>query len=832
MQEFQSNGIFSPTSCVLEEDETKGIFTCSEEEVLNITFEACDTMGTGEVLASTVMQYLQDMTAQSPERGRLLMLYNMLDPDRQGVAVNRDTFHAAMKRWIVECSQDCMLEEDCQNAETEKNRTHINGNELFAAESEKAFHEGTDGLDHETSDLMNRVADLQYANQKLSEQNSSLLRAVEMCEEANLQLTDEIVTLKSKLTRIRQLELQKVLKDEAEERVSEQNDRAAEAEKGAKEAKKTAAVSWWRAVKVEEEKVKAREEAARLKTRLLETEGRLLQAQRTIEEMESKVTVEEEKVKDREKAARLKKRLLETEERLLQAQRTIEEMGSKSTRLEQMLLESQQRTLTAETRARVAEDKMAATLNITEKKVKAVDQRLAELQEERIKGIQAGEQKVMQALIEADMFKMEVCQLNESSSNLLMKSAKEMEAMKESVSRAAELVSLTERRLAIAKERIDTAEKRIQVTKERAESAAIHLDSVEKGTATNEGKEDSWASFLNKPLLLHSPFFSTASGQHCDGHSTARLQTTLLDALTLELLRTRQQSTGYCFKPFPPYQHRETCVKCAREKRYAGEVNEENVERPKVSTSDESTQTDPEDNGRSQGSVTQHSAAPNTERKHKTGMLVLSFQSSEDKELQYLPQELSESLTKEPTPDLANPAPDLANPGPDLTSPTPDLDNSAPDLANPAPDLTNPAPDLASPAPDLTNPAPDLASSAPDLANPAPDLANPAPDLTNPAPDLASPAPDLTNPAPDLASSAPDLASPAPDLSNPAPDLANPAPDLASPVSRAPGPRYPPPFQTMPTLPEEEEEDEAAEEQESSPPSPVSVTLHLLVLRV
>ncbi|KAK1161700.1 hypothetical protein AOXY_G19322 [Acipenser oxyrinchus oxyrinchus] len=1158
MQEFQSNGICRPTSCVSEVDETKGIYACSEVQVLNITFEACDTMGTGEVLASTVMQYLQDMTAQSPERGRLLMLYNMLDPDRQGVAVNRDTFHAAMKRWIVECSQDCMLEEDCQNAETEKNRTHINGNELSAAETEKAFHEGTDGLNHETSDLINRVADLQYANQKLSEQNSSLLRAVEMCEEANLQLTDEIVTLKSKLTSsqqsvlnaksqaeeleeakratidcqeracrlqtscsklkreneslntkvqileemkenltqdkelaktriseltktkseileqlceaqsllaakdaeitekikfieelknsrlenhniiegmhlelnrlqensqqellrctaslqsptgqpgalpllkslqseieefqkqgsleevttpicgmlmtsskqkddfqtilqqiksqedssmfqtepeamanhmklqidafitscqgldvpddtahlviihkeelqkklrqimlnnihqldglftlkedwnkaleklervylqcqqqhlntkhhlanvIRELELQKVLKDKAEERVSEQDHRAAEAEKGAKEAKKTAAVSWWRAMKVEEEKVKAREEAARLKTRLLETEGRLLQAQRSIEEM-----------------------------------------GSKSTCLEQMLLESQQRTLTAETRARVAEGKMAATLNITENKVKAVDQRLAVLQEERIKGIQAGEQKAMQALMEADRFKIEVSQLNESSSNLLMKSAKEMEAMKESVSRAAELVSMTERRLAVAKERIDTAEKRIQVTIERAESAAIHLDSVEKGTTTNEatdvgssmalsnrsstyfktsdpekeekmpsicqappvingklsllreenseetgrrtgevqsnitkkkdcviqipreenqeniqiqGKEDSWASFLNKPLLLHSPFFSTTAGQHCDGHSTARLQTTLLDALTLELLRTRQQSASYCFKPLPPYQHRETCVKCACEKRYASKVNEENVERPKVLTSDESTQTEPEDNGRSQGSVTQHCAAPNTER------------SSEDKEWQYLPQELSESLTEQPAPDLATPAPDLATPAPDLATP-------APDLATPAPDLATPAPDLATPAPDLATPAPDLATPAPDLATPAPDLATPAPDLATPAPDLATPAPDLATPAPDLATPAPDFATPAPDFATPAPDLATPAPDLATPASRAPGPRYPPPFQTMPTLPEEEEEDEAAEEQESSPPSPQVVAV-------
>ncbi|MGH0191058.1 UNVERIFIED_CONTAM: hypothetical protein FKN15_056706 [Acipenser sinensis] len=166
--------VCSPTSCVSEVDETKGIYACSEVQVLNITFEACDTMGTGEVLASTVMQYLQDMTAQSPERGRLLMLYNMLDPDRLGVAINRDTFHVAMKRWIVECSQDC-----------------------------------------ETSDLINRVAELQYANQKLSEQNSSLLRAVEMCEEANLQLTDEIVTLKSKLTSSQQSVLN--AKSQAEE---------------------------------------------------------------------------------------------------------------------------------------------------------------------------------------------------------------------------------------------------------------------------------------------------------------------------------------------------------------------------------------------------------------------------------------------------------------------------------------------------------------------------------------------------------------------------------------------------------------------------------------
>ncbi|KAG1941294.1 hypothetical protein F2P79_016136 [Pimephales promelas] len=45
--------------------ETNGF---SEEELLNITFEACDTTGKGEVHASTVVQYLQAMTPKAPVR--------------------------------------------------------------------------------------------------------------------------------------------------------------------------------------------------------------------------------------------------------------------------------------------------------------------------------------------------------------------------------------------------------------------------------------------------------------------------------------------------------------------------------------------------------------------------------------------------------------------------------------------------------------------------------------------------------------------------------------------------------------------------------------------
>ncbi|XP_042197492.1 inositol 1,4,5-triphosphate receptor associated 2-like [Callorhinchus milii] len=47
---------------------------------------------------------------------------------------------------------------------------------------------------------MNSVADLQFAKQKLTEQNRSLQKAMEMSDEANLQLTEELAKLKNQLT--------------------------------------------------------------------------------------------------------------------------------------------------------------------------------------------------------------------------------------------------------------------------------------------------------------------------------------------------------------------------------------------------------------------------------------------------------------------------------------------------------------------------------------------------------------------------------------------------------------------------------------------------------
>ncbi|XP_039983145.1 inositol 1,4,5-triphosphate receptor associated 1 [Xiphias gladius] len=144
------------TRDVLEDKkDTSGL---SEHELLDIMYNASNTSNSGEVLASTIVQYLQTMTAQSPEQDRLAALQRLLDPDCQDPHVSRETFHAIMREWIAQCSQDS-----------------------------------------EGKDLSGAVAELKQAHRKLSEQNSSLLRTLAQCEDVNLQLTLEITELRAKL---------------------------------------------------------------------------------------------------------------------------------------------------------------------------------------------------------------------------------------------------------------------------------------------------------------------------------------------------------------------------------------------------------------------------------------------------------------------------------------------------------------------------------------------------------------------------------------------------------------------------------------------------------
>ncbi|KAM9817675.1 LOW QUALITY PROTEIN: uncharacterized protein mrvi1 [Neosynchiropus ocellatus] len=130
----------------------------SDQELLDIMYNACNPSGTGEVPASAILNYLETMMAESPDQDRLTALRLLLDPDFKDSAIGRETFHSTIREWISHCSQD--------------------GN---------------------GEDLSGTVSELKLAQRKLSEQNSSLMKTVAQCEDVNLQLTLEVTELRAKL---------------------------------------------------------------------------------------------------------------------------------------------------------------------------------------------------------------------------------------------------------------------------------------------------------------------------------------------------------------------------------------------------------------------------------------------------------------------------------------------------------------------------------------------------------------------------------------------------------------------------------------------------------
>ncbi|XP_046713391.1 uncharacterized protein mrvi1 isoform X3 [Silurus meridionalis] len=177
----------------------------SEEELLNITFEECDASGQGEVLASTVVQFLQAMTGHSSAQEKLVVLKHMLDPEDQDLPIDRDVFHTTMRKWISQCSQDgtfpltCRLLDDCyQMSGTNYSRTTGNEAEYSPSSGETIF---TDQSEYscDAGDLLGLVAELKHTQGRLRKQNSSLLRSISQCEETNLELMMDASELQSKL---------------------------------------------------------------------------------------------------------------------------------------------------------------------------------------------------------------------------------------------------------------------------------------------------------------------------------------------------------------------------------------------------------------------------------------------------------------------------------------------------------------------------------------------------------------------------------------------------------------------------------------------------------
>ncbi|XP_028913166.1 inositol 1,4,5-triphosphate receptor associated 2 isoform X3 [Ornithorhynchus anatinus] len=209
---------------------------CEEELLLNI-FYACDPEQKGKVAVTVIIDYLRLTTSRPTEDSGLEELQNMLDPDKEDIIVDLDTYYTIMKRWIEDCRSK-WGEEGCQptlgessvfkTQESLKAGQRTSSKTNATVRSFEALGGDPSKCDLETSDLITCVADLQFNKQKLQEENGKFKLALEAMEEANHKLGEDCEQLRNQMKSFfssaqQSLTRTKLLKEELEELKTDMN---------------------------------------------------------------------------------------------------------------------------------------------------------------------------------------------------------------------------------------------------------------------------------------------------------------------------------------------------------------------------------------------------------------------------------------------------------------------------------------------------------------------------------------------------------------------------------------------------------------------------------
>ncbi|XP_027475334.2 protein KASH5 isoform X13 [Zalophus californianus] len=206
------------------EEGSVGTLLSLEEQILNSTFEACDTQRTGIVAVTHVLAYLEAVTGQDPQDARLQTLACNLDPNGEGpqATVDLDTFLAVMRDWIAACQLDGGLELEEETAFEGALTSQQLPSGCPEAE-EPANLESFGGEDPRpelptTADLLSSLEDLELSNRRLAGENAKLQRSVETAEEGSAHLGEEISALRKQLRSTQQaLQCAKAVDEELED---------------------------------------------------------------------------------------------------------------------------------------------------------------------------------------------------------------------------------------------------------------------------------------------------------------------------------------------------------------------------------------------------------------------------------------------------------------------------------------------------------------------------------------------------------------------------------------------------------------------------------------
>ncbi|NXB92166.1 LRMP protein, partial [Vidua chalybeata] len=182
----------------------------------------------GKVAVSKMVDFLRHTTSWESEDSGLEELCNKLDPEHKDISMDLETYHAIMGEWIEDCQRKWEegateksssmkdLESQVPKNIPEDNKAHVQMN--VTSGSLEAFGGDVSKGDMETSDLITCVADLQYNNQKLQEENNKLKLTLETLDETNSRLLADNEHLCQQLKSIQHSVLRaKSLEEELEE---------------------------------------------------------------------------------------------------------------------------------------------------------------------------------------------------------------------------------------------------------------------------------------------------------------------------------------------------------------------------------------------------------------------------------------------------------------------------------------------------------------------------------------------------------------------------------------------------------------------------------------
>ncbi|NWR22707.1 LRMP protein, partial [Emberiza fucata] len=183
----------------------------------------------GKVAVSEIINYLRHTSSQDSEDSGLEELFNKLDPEHKDISIDLETYHTIMGEWMEDRNrkwEEGATEKSSSSTEdpesqvpkniSKADKSHVQMN--ITSGSLEAFGGDVSKGDMETSDLITCLADLQYNNQKLQEENNKLKLTLEALDETNGKLLADNEHLHQQLKSLQHSVLKiKSLEEELEE---------------------------------------------------------------------------------------------------------------------------------------------------------------------------------------------------------------------------------------------------------------------------------------------------------------------------------------------------------------------------------------------------------------------------------------------------------------------------------------------------------------------------------------------------------------------------------------------------------------------------------------